>query len=366
MIYLDHNATSPLLGEVRAAMEPWWGVPANPASAHRSGQRARSAVEAAREAVAALVGGSPAGVVFTGGATEANHAWYAGVVAQGVRHVAVAPIEHPCVLAAAGRVVQAGGHVCPLPVSPDGRILLDVPAGIEALSVMAANHETGVLQPVEEAIGLAERRGMRLHVDASQAAGRVPLALGRAEAVVLSSHKLGGPGGVGALVLRDGEPFPPLLAGGGQERGRRAGTVFTAGVVGFGTACSLALERLTERQRRQRRLTGVLRVGLRGLGARIVGAEALPNTTACVFPGVRGELLVQALDLEGICVSSGAACSSGSLEPSAVLTAMGDPEPEGVVRISIGPETKQAELDVLLETLPRCLSGIRAALDLTL
>lgn len=358
MIYLDHNATSPLLPEVREAMEPWWGVAGNPASVHRAGQAAAAAVDRAREQVAALVGGDPAGVVFTSGATEANHTYLRGAVQGRPGPVVVSAIEHPCVHGAAeatGRPVQR------LPAGRDGVVRLgDLPGGAALVSLMAANHETGVLQPVAEARRRVE--GL-LHVDATQAAGRVPLDLSGVDGVVLSSHKLGGPGGVGALVLPDGEAFPALLTGGAQERGRRAGTVNTAGVVGFAAACRLARVELDARRERWAALSVRVREAVQGLGGRVVGARdrLLPNTTCAVFPGVAGESLVQALDLRGVCVSSGAACASGSIEPSPVLTAMGDPEPGGALRVSLGPRTTADEVDELVALLPEVLEAIRAA-----
>ncbi|MFT4626625.1 MAG: cysteine desulfurase [Myxococcota bacterium] len=366
MIYLDHNATAPMLPEVRDAMAPWWGRPSNPASTHRAGQRARTAVEQARYEVAALVGGDPRGVVFTSGATEANYAWYAGLARLGVRSVAVSAVEHPSTLAAAQQIARAGGEVHPLGVDADGRIDPAPPPGVQAFSMMAANHETGVIQPLFAALAVARARGLRIHVDAVQAAGRIELSLSAADAVVLSAHKLGGPGGVGALVLQDGEPFPPLLGGGGQERGRRAGTVFTAGVVGFGVACRLARTELASRAEGMADLSHLLRREVTALGGRVVGAELLPNTTCVVFPGIPGESAVQSLDLAGFCVSSGAACASGSLDPSPVLIAMGDPEPAGAVRISLGPSTTRDQIEAFVFALSETLTAIRTAAALEL
>jgi cysteine desulfurase len=363
MIYLDHNATSPLLPEVLEAMDPWLGVPANPASVHRTGQAAAAAVERAREHVAALVGGNPSGVVFTSGATEANHTFLRGVVWWQAGRVVVSPIEHPSTLAAAGWIASRGCPVEMLGVGPDGVVRVpELPPDTAVLSLMAANHETGVVQPLDQARASSLAVGAALHVDATQAAGRIPLDLGEVDGVVLSAHKLGGPGGIGALVLPDGAPFPPLLTGGSQERGRRAGTVNTVGAVGFGEACRLARIELESRRERWAALSGQVRSRLLALGARLVGDPdlLLPNTTCVVFPGLRGESLVQALDLQGVCVSSGAACASGSLEPSAVLLAMGDPEPEGALRISLGPRTTPQEIDTFLQVLPEVIQTARS------
>lgn len=362
MIYLDYNATSPLLPEAREAMAPWWGVPGNPASVHRAGQRAAVAVEEAREAVAALVGGRPEGVVFTSGATEANHAGVRGAARLRGGRVVASAVEHPCVLGAVGELERLGTPTGVVPVDAEGRVRAEaIPEDTAVLAVMVANHETGVIQP----LGAVEARARALdawwHADATQAAGRIPLAL-PADSVALSAHKLGGPPGVGALVLRDGEPFPALLTGGSQERGRRAGTVNVPGVVGFAAACWAATRDLRARTETWEALSERLRVRLAGLGARRVGApeHLLPNTTCVVFPGIDGETLVQALDQRGICVSSGAACASGSLEPSPVLTAMGDPEPGGALRISLGPDSTSGDVDQLLAALPPVLAALRA------
>lgn len=363
MIYLDHNATSPLLPEVLEAMRPWLGVPANPASPHRLGQAAAAAVEGAREGVAALLGGRPEGVIFTSGATEANHLFLRGAATLSNRRWWWAsPIEHPCVHDALARATDL--TVEHLPIRPDGRCEIPtLPSDLAGLSLMAANHETGVLQPLLQARAATRAVGALLHIDATQAAGRVPLDLSDADGVVLSGHKLGGPAGTGALLLPDGEPFPPLFGGGGQERGRRAGTVNTAGVVGLGEACRLALAELEERARVWASLREELESGLRALGGRIIGdqVERVPNTTCVVFEGLRAESLVQGLDLLGICASAGAACSSGSLEPSPVLTAMGEPEPEGGLRLSLGPRSEHADIGAVLRALPEVLNAARAA-----
>lgn len=358
MNYLDHAATSPLHPRVQAAMAPWWGVPANPSSAHRYGQRARMALERAREQVAALVDGHPSGVVFTSGATEANHLFVRGIV-HGGGAIAISAVEHPSVRAAAA---ASGAAVHVVPVDAGGRARLDaVPEGVAALSLMAVNHETGVVQPFAEARLLAERRGFALHVDATQAAGRVALGLSGVHGASLSAHKLGGPVGVGALVLRDGSAFPALFAG-AQERGRRAGTPNIAGIVGFAEACAMALSRPADDAARIAALAGRLRDGVRSLGGRVVGEGAVAEITAAVFPGLPGELLVQALDLEGIAVSAGAACASGGSGDSPVLAAMGDPEPAGIVRFSLGWSSTEGDVDAVLARLPVVLARCRAAL----
>jgi cysteine desulfurase len=380
-VYLDHSATSPLRPEVMEAMRPWLGAPANPASAHALGRAAAAAVERAREQVAALVGGRPDGVVFTSGATEANHQAIAGAAALREGRVWVSAVEHPCVQAAAARLAEHGREVGLLPVGEDGVVRLErQPGGVVAL--LAVQHETGVVQPLEQLRAWREAgadlspleaprprllrpdggaRTPWVHVDATQAAGRIALSLGWADSVALSAHKIGGPAGIGALVLRDGEAFPALFPG-VQERARRGGTVNVAGAVGFGAACVLAACEVGY----GRGLQASLEAGLTGLGARIIGADAprVGSTTMAVFPGLRGDAIVAALDLRGVCVSAGAACASGSLRPSPTLLAMGDPEPAGGVRFSLGPQTTEAEILRAIEALRAALSGLRSEGDL--
>jgi cysteine desulfurase len=368
-IYLDHAATSPLLPEVLDAMRPWLGAPGNPASVHAAGRAAAAAVERAREQVAALLGRDPAGIVLCSGATEANHAAIRGLAALGARAFAASAIEHPSVHGALEAC--AGGRRIALPVGPDGAVDLGPAAGLDegdAIALMAANHETGAVQPVAEAARIAAERGARLHVDATQAAGKLallPELVARAHTVAISGHKLGGPVGAGALSLPDGGPFPALLTGGSQERGRRAGTVNVAGAVGLGAAAELARRELADRLARWERLAALLRAGIAALGGRCVaaGAVRLPSTTTAVFAGIRGDTLVQALDLGGVAVSSGAACASGSVGPSPVLAAMGEPEPAGGLRVSFGPATGETDVRALLDVLAQALPRIRAAAE---
>ena len=365
MIYLDHAATSPLLDEVREAMEPWFGVPANPSSVHAAGRAAAAAMDRAREEVALLLGRDPAGIVFVSGATEANHAAVRGLAALGVQRFAASPIEHPSVHAA---LRVAGVAVHALAVGASGRTAVDLPDDVDGLVLMAVNHETGVRQPIDLAAGLVRSRGIRLHIDATQAlAGGPVVGLDAADTIALSAHKLGGPAGVGALSLRTGEPFPALFPG-AQERGRRAGTANVAGVVGFGAACRIAAREGAARTARWAALAEAGHSAVVALGGRVVGdrAAASPAITTAVFPGppspaVRGDLLVQALDLAGIATSSGAACASGAIGPSPVLAAMGDPAPEGGLRVSLGPATTAGEIAALADALRGILPRIREA-----
>ena len=352
MIYLDYNATAPLLPEARSAMEPWLGVPSNPSAAHRLGRDAAMAVDRARDQVAALVEWPRDGVIFTSGATESN-----GVVLSRGRW-AVSAVEHPS--AWNWRAVEMG---------VDGEGILDPTeidrlevAGTEAVTgvaVMFANNETGVIQRISEVIRRARARGLRVHVDAAQAPGRIPLgALVDADSVTLSAHKIGGPQGVGALLVRAGREPEPLLRGAAQERGWRPGTHNVAGIVGFGAACSVAARALVEAPRLAR-LRDRLEEAARGFGARIASHEGvrLPNTACIGFEGVAAADLVIALDLRGIAVSAGAACSSGAQRPSRVLAAMRFPG--SGVRFSLGTGTTEAEIDTVIAALHEVLPMLR-------
>lgn len=339
-IYLDYNATSPVRPDVVEAMLPWLARPANASSAHRFGRDATQAVDRARAAVADLCGWHREGVVFTGGATEAN----ATLLSRG--RWAVSAVEHPSVLA---------WGCASLPVDACGVVSLEaLPDGITGMSVMLANNETGVIQPLRAIAAAARARGLLLHVDAAQAPGRIALDLEGADAVTISAHKLGGPQGVGALLLRRGLAVEALLRGGPQERGRRAGTHNVAGIVGFGVAAAGAG---TMTARLRERLEG----GLVALGAAVAGAgaERLPNTTCVRFDGIEAADLVVALDLAGIAASAGSACASGSPEPSHVLRAMRFAG--SAVRFSLGRDSVDAEVDAVLATLPTILARMRPA-----
>jgi len=331
----------------------------NPSSVHAEGRAARRLIEDARQRVAALVGGEPRNVVFTSGGTEANMLALApatgGVVCE---RLMVSAIEHPSVLA--GGRFQASA-VERLPVTASGQLdLAALERRLAALggrrtlvSLMLANNETGVVQPVSEAARLAHAAGALLHVDAIQAAGRIPCdinALG-ADLLSLSGHKIGAPKGVGALVRRDAAAADPLVKGGGQERGLRAGTENVAGIAGFGAAAATALSRLEADRRRMIGLRDKLEAALKAQSPDIIifGAEAerLPNTTLFAVPGMKAETAVIAFDLDGVAVSSGAACSSGKVQPSHVLAAMGVPPglARGAVRVSLGPTTTESEIE---------------------
>ncbi|MEO0605607.1 MAG: aminotransferase class V-fold PLP-dependent enzyme, partial [Myxococcota bacterium] len=316
-------------------------------------QRAAAAVEEAREAVADLLGRPSAGIVFGSGATEANHHGLAIAAARGARTAAVAGIEHPCVASA---IARAGLQPVSVTVDSEGRIQLGRTRA-DVVCCMAVNHETGVRQDL---VG-ARQAGDWLHCDAAQGLGKGPVpGLADADSVVLSAHKLGGPIGVGALSLRRSDVGVAVFGGGGQERGLRSGTVNVPGVVGFGRACAVARREAEARVARWVVLADRLRAGLRSLGAREMGggADRVATHTCVVFDGVEGETLVQALDLHGFAVSSGSACASGSSEPSPVLLAMGERQARGALRVSLGPDSSEAEIEALLAVLPEILAAL--------
>lgn len=363
--YLDYNATSPLRPEVREAVAGALSLEGNPSSVHAEGRAARAAVEEARARVAALVGARAEDVIFTSGGTEANALALAAPAGEDSWHCYLSAIEHPSVLSG-GRFHPETSTV--IPVTPDGVIDLQVlsaklekhkPGGWRPLvSLMAANNETGAIQPVAEAARIVHEAGGILHSDAVQIVGRAPLDITElgADMLTLSAHKIGGPKGVGALVLAEGVSVEPLIKGGGQERRRRAGTENVPGIVGFGVAAECAAAELS-RMDEIAKFRDTLEEGVRALApdAVILSANVprLPNTSAIAVPGVKAETLVIGLDLAGVAVSAGAACSSGKVEASHVLAAMGaGPEiAQGTIRISLGFGTENTDIQYCLSAL---------------
>jgi cysteine desulfurase len=365
-IYLDWNATAPLRPQARAAVLAALDAIGNPSSVHAEGRAARRLVEHARESVAALAGAEPRNVVFTSGGTEANMLALTPATAidgKACDRLLVSAIEHPSVLAG-GRFPAAA--VERLPVTRGGQIdlaaleqRLAAREGRVLVSLMLANNETGVVQPVSEAARLVHEAGGVLHVDAVQAAGRIPCDINalNADLLTLSGHKIGAPKGVGALIRRDAafEFADPLIKGGGQERGVRAGTENVAGIAGFGAAAAAALGGLAADRARMAALRDRLESGLKAASPEVIifGAEAerLPNTTLFAVLGMKAETAVIAFDLEGVAVSSGAACSSGKVQPSHVLAAMRVPPQlaRGAVRVSLGPTTTESAIDRLIQ-----------------
>lgn len=369
--YLDHNASSPLRPAARAAMIAACDATGNPSSVHAEGRRARAIIETAREEVAALVGAKPSEIVFTSGATEANNM----VMAAGWKAISVSAIEHDSVLAPAR---ACGAKVIALPATEAG--VVELPAVADALahataggsrvllSVMMANNETGVVQPVAEAAELARSLGVALHVDAVQGPGRLPVdfaALG-ADTLTFSSHKLGGPRGVGALVIRDGVNLPALIKGGGQERRRRGGTENVAGIAGFGAA-AVEVAREHDAIARAGTLRDRLEAGVLAAtpDAIIIGRDAprIGNTSCIALPGKSAETLVIRMDMEGIAISAGAACMSGKVGANTVITAMGLSEQiaRAAVRISLGPETTEADIAAFLAAWTKVAGGAALA-----
>jgi len=363
-VYLDWNATTPLRAEARAAMLAAWDLVGNPSSVHAEGRDARRLVEEARATLAAAVGALPRNVVFTSAGTEAN----AMALSPGVRRSSGGPVVRLLVSAVEHASVLAGGRfpadkIGLIPVGRSGLVDLDRLGSLLAdgppalVSVMAANNETGALQPVAEVARIVHEAGGLLHVDAIQALGKIPFEINAvgADLATFSAHKVGGPKGVGALVAAEGlTGLEPLLRGGGQELNRRAGTENVAGIAGFGAAVKVALQTLSEDAERMATLRIRLENGIRGSAGATIFAdevERLPNTVLFTAPGLKAETAVIGFDLEGIAVSSGSACSSGKVQPSHVLSAMGyDPAmAQGAVRLSLGWSTEPDDINRALE-----------------
>jgi cysteine desulfurase len=363
-VYLDWNATTPLRAEARRAMSEALDLNGNASSVHAEGREARKWIEGARGAVANAVGALPRNIIFTSGGTEANALALSPKLKRGtgpaVERLVVSAIEHASVLAG-GRFSQTSMAIAA--VTPSGVLDLDRLRGLlgdappALVSIMLANNETGAIQPVAAAAEIVHAAGGLLQVDAIQAFGKIPFDMRElgADLLTLSAHKVGGPKGVGALVLAEGVTgLEPLLRGGGQELSRRAGTENVAGIAGFGAAVAAALADLQGERRRLEGLQGRLEDGLRQTAGAIVFSDAiqrLPNTTLFTVPGLRAETAVIGFDLAGIAVSSGSACSSGKVQPSHVLEAMGfDREiAQGAVRLSMGWSTRDTDVNRCLE-----------------
>ncbi len=380
-VYLDNNATTPVLPEVLEAMRPYFGEHfGNASSIHHHGQETRAAVERARESVATLLGCRASEVVFTSGGTEGDNLAIFGL-AQSGDHVIASTIEHHAVLNSCKRLAKhpepTGCEVTYIPV--DGRGLVD-PADVKRairpntklITIMFANNETGVVQPVAEIGKIAAEADIYFHTDAVQAAGKIPIDVNKVgcDLLTISGHKLHGPQGVGALYVRKGIQLEPMLHGGSHERSRRAGTENVPGIVGLGKAAELAsagFERGDDlrmddqkmaamRDRLERELLEIEATGLNG-----EGAPRVPNTTNIYFDGIEGEALVIALDLKGMAVSTGAACSSGAIEPSHVLTAMGlrPDRARASIRFSLGKQSTLEDVDFALALIPETVERLR-------
>jgi cysteine desulfurase len=376
-VYLDNNATTPVLPEVLEAMRPYFGDHfGNASSIHHHGQETRAAVERARESVAALLGCRGSEVVFTSGGTEADNLAIFGRARAG-DHVIASTIEHHAILNACKHLAMkmTGCEVTYIPV--DGRSLVD-PADVKRairpntklITVMLANNETGVLQPVAEIGKIAAEADVCFHTDAVQAAGKIPIDVNRigCDLLTISGHKFHGPQGVGALYVRKGTQLEPMLYGGSHERSRRAGTENVPGIVGLGKAAELAIagfergddradqKMAAARDHLERELLEIEATGLNG-----EGAPRVPNTTNIYFDGIEGEALVIALDLKGLAVSTGAACSSGAIEPSHVLTAMGlrPDRARASIRFSLGKQNTAEDVEFALGLVPETVARLR-------
>lgn len=377
MIYLDHNATTPMRPGVVEAMEPyWWKNAGNPASVHGAGRMALKGMDRARQQVADLVSVHPSQVVFVSGGTEANNLALFGQTGkhnfQG--HVIISAIEHPSVMAPAMELKRRGMSVTIMEVDRNGRVdpmnlLGCLRDDTRLVSVMHANNETGVIQPIQDIANGCRAAGVPVHVDAVQTAGKLPLNFAElgVDMLSLSAHKLGGPKGVGALILNKSISLHPLVFGGGQERNRRSGTENLSGIVGFGAACMRVSRELMSEQKRLLSLRGELERGLKDtLPECVILGEGsryrLPNTTGLLLPNMDGETLVMHLDLAGFAVSSGSACSSGRTEPSPVIRAMQvDPALAGsFIRISLGWTSTGEEVEKLLQALGRVVKKLQA------
>lgn len=375
-VYLDHNATSPLRPEARDSMIAAWDVVGNPSSVHREGRAARALIEAARQKVAALVGAQAAQVVFTSGASEANMLALTPRMVEAYQpapasHLYCSAIEHPSVLSGGRFMSEARSD---FPVLPSGLVDLDVMRAILAshdhtdgramIAIMAVNSETGVIQPIEKIGALAQEYDAYFHLDAVQAAGRIPLDMARigCSSLSLSAHKLGGPKGVGALIMaRDGLEPEPLIVGGPQENRIRAGTENVAGIAAFGAVCDCALTSLDEGQGigRLQSLRDDFEARLLQIapGVEIFGQSAprVANTCQFAIPGLKGDTTLIQLDLAGVAVSSGSACSSGKVAASHVLVAMGyDADlANSAIRMSLGWNSVSGDIDALLVQLAK-------------
>ncbi len=380
-VYLDNNATTPVLPEVLEAMRPYFGEHfGNASSIHHHGQETRAAVERARESVAALLGCRASEVVFTSGGTEADNLAIFGLAREG-DHVITSTIEHHAVLNSCKYLAKypgmAGCEVTYIPV--DGRGLVD-PADVKRairpntklITIMFANNETGVVQPVAEIGKIAAEADIYFHTDAVQAAGKIPIDVNEigCDLLTISGHKIHGPQGVGALYVRKGTQLEPMVYGGSHERSRRAGTENVPGIVGLGKAAELAIAGFKQgddlrmddqkmaaaRDHLERELLEIEATGLNG-----EGAPRVPNTTNIYFDGIEGEALVIALDLKGLAVSTGAACSSGAIEPSHVLTAMGlrPDRARASIRFSLGKQNTAEDADFALGLVAEIVARLR-------
>jgi len=372
-IYLDNNASTPVLPEVLDTMRPYFGEHfGNASSIHHHGQETRAAVERARDSVALLLGCRASEIVFTSGGTEGDNLAIAGLTSPG-DHILASRIEHHAVLYACKHLEETGCEVTYLPV--DGRGLVDpddvrlaLRPNTKLISIMMANNETGVLQPVEEIGKIAAEADVYFHTDAVQAAGKIPIDVKRigCDALSISGHKMHAPQGVGALYVRKGARLQPLFYGGRHERSRRAGTENVPGIVALGKAAELAIQGFDRDEDKKMsglrdRLEHGILAQVEDAGVNSDGAPRVPNTTNIYFDHIEGESMVISLDLKGLAVSTGAACSSGAIEPSHVLIAMGlrTDRARASIRFSLGKQNTEEEIDLALALVPETVARLR-------
>ena len=376
MVYLDNNATTPVLPEILDAMAPFYTQRfGNPSSLHGRGRDTLAAVRRARESVARLLDCRSTEVVFTSGGTEGDNLALFGMVSPG-DHIITSVIEHSAVSHACRKLERSGCQVTRIPVGTDGRVdpaavRLALRAETRLISIMLANNETGVIQPVTDIGWIAAQAGVPFHVDAVQGAGKIPISVERLSCTLLtiSGHKMHAPQGTGALFVRRGTPLRSLFQGGGQEGGRRPGTENVPGIVGLGKACELALDGLADGMMRRiagwrDRLEEGIVTTIPGTFINGRGAPRVPNTTNITFEHVGGDALVLALDERNIAVSRGAACHSGDRDPSSVLMAMGvsGERSRSSLRFSLGKENTEADIVYTLQVLPELVERARAAM----
>ena len=380
-IYFDHNATTPLHPEVKSAIIESLAIFGNPSSLHEDGRRARILIETAREKVAALISADPEEIMFTGSGSEANNTVFSIVSCSGARcsihpssdsNLVTSTIEHPCILESSKCLENRGTSVKRVGVDSRGLVKMDdleqaVSGNTSLVSIMMVNNETGAIQDVEKALEIAHASGALFHTDAVQAVGKLPLDVGKLDVdfLTISAHKIYGPKGIGALYVRKGTPFCPLIRGGHQEMGRRAGTENTLGIAGLGRAVELRAEEMEAEAERLAELNTILRDGIE---SRIENIHfnsdpeyCLHSTLNVSFEGIEGESLLLYLDHEGVEVSTGSACASGSLDPSHVLLEMNLPVEftHGSLRMSMGRSTTREEVDYVLDVLPGIVKKLR-------
>ncbi|HEV2855412.1 MAG TPA: cysteine desulfurase family protein [Thermoanaerobaculia bacterium] len=383
-VYLDHNATTPLHPRAREAMLSWLGERhGNPSSVHRFGQAARNAVEEAREKVAALLGGRPPEVVFTASGTEANNAVLFHIARQagGRGHLVISAVEHPSIREGAARLEKEGLEVTRVSPGKDGVVSAsEVAAALRPdtrlVCLMLANNELGTIQPVALVAKACRERGIPVLCDAVQAVGKIPVDVHElgVDYLVLGAHKFYGPLGAAAVWVRKGAELSPYLIGGGQERRRRAGTENVPALVGLGEAAAAAREEMADRTAHLAALRDRFEAELARRSGKLPGvlfhcqaSPRLPNTSHVAFPGVEGEALLIRLDLAGFAVSTGSACSSGTVEPSKTLLAVGIPAEEALssLRISFGITNTAADVDAFLDALEREVAALRRVFPLS-